>query len=239
VTNCTFYEMKPGSAAMWHDGSKERDMKFVLRDCRFDGTNGWVLARHHLDAQLYFLDCTFAQSMADRPVKRVIYPLNGGTPSEADIEKNAENDRRNLWGERNYFWNCRREGGDFAWHSNNLATAPNSPAPGQITAAWTFANTWNPERADPPAVKEIIPGAGQLVVVFSEAVTVKGRLQLKLRDGQQADYVSGSGSKMLVFKLPAEVKAEPVSLVLNGGAIVASEAGSALRLADAALPAAR
>src|SRR5580765_4723490 len=80
ATNCTFYEMK-ATAAMWHDGSKNKDMKFVLRDCKFDGTNGWVLARHHLDAQFYFLDCAFAKTMVDRPPRRVIYPLSGGTPS--------------------------------------------------------------------------------------------------------------------------------------------------------------
>jgi pectinesterase len=237
VTNCTFYEMKPGSAAMWHDGSKERDMKFVLRDCTFDGTNGWVLARHHLDAQFYFLDCTFAQSMADRPIKRVIYPLNGGTPSEADIEKNAENDRRNLWGERNYFWNCRREGGDFAWYSNNLATATGSPTPDQITPAWTFANTWDPERVDPPVIKEVRLNAGQFEFMFSEAVTVKGKLRLKLKHGELIELASGGGSKTLSFKVPVEAEVEPDSLVLTDGAIVACEAGATLRVADLTLPA--
>lgn len=237
VTNCTFYEMKPGSAAVWHDGSKGREQKFVLRDCKFDGTNGWVLARHHLDAQFYFLDCTFALTMADRPIKRVIYPLNGGAPSEADIKKNAENDARNLWGERNYFWNSRREGGDFEWHNNNLETAANSPKPEQITAAWTFANTWNPERGDKPCVKQVKPVADQIEIVFNEAVTVKGKPQLKLRDGQMVDFVSGSGRETLIFKLPGEAKAEAASLELNGGAIVACEAGVVLRLANVALPA--
>jgi pectinesterase len=237
VTNCTFYEMKPGSAAVWHDGSKAQDMKFVLRNCRLDGTNGWVLARHHLDAQFYFLDCTFAKSMADRPIKRVIYPLNGATPSEADIQKNAENDRRNLWGERNYFWNCRREGGDFAWYSNNLATALGSPTSDQITPAWTFANTWNPERVDPPVLKEVRLTAGQFEFMFSEAVTVKGKLRLKLKHGELVDLASGSGSKTLSFKVPVEAEVEPDSLVLTDGAIVACEAGATLRVADVTLPA--
>jgi pectinesterase len=236
VTNCTFYEMKPGSAAVWHDGSKERDQKFVLRDCRFDGTNGWVLGRHHLDAQFYFFDCTFAKTMADRPIKRVIYPLSGAAPSEADIQKNKENDLRNVWGERNFFWNCRREGGDFAWHSNNLAAATGALEPGLVTAAWTFANTWNPERTDGPVIEHIKAGVGQVEVFFSEAVTVKGRPQLKLRDGRMAELVAGSGGERLVFKLPREARPEPVSLALNDGVIIACEAGAGLRLADAALP---
>src|SRR5206468_2562334 len=107
--------------------------------------NGWNLARHHHDAQFYFLDCTFSQTMTDRPPFRVIYPLNGATPGEADIKRNKDLDKSNLWGERSYFWNCHRDGGDFAWHSNNLSAATNSPTPEQITAAWTFAGKWNPE----------------------------------------------------------------------------------------------
>ena len=236
VTNCTFYEMKPGSAAMWHDGSKGQDQKFVLRDCKFDGTNGWVLARHHLDAQFYFLDCAFAKTMADRPIKRVIYPLNGGTPSEADVKKNAENDQRNVWGERNYSWNCHRDGGDFAWHSNNLASATGSPKPEQINAAWTFAGKWDPERSAGPVIKQIKPGAGQISVTFSGAVTVKGKPRLTLRDGRSVDYISGSGSDLLAFNLPADSAGEVTAVDLNGGAIIVSEASAALRAADVSLP---
>ena len=236
VTNCTFYEMKPGSAAVWHDGSKGQDQKFVLRDCKFDGTNGWVLARHHLDAQFYFLDCTFAKTMVDRQPKRVIYPLNGGTPTEADVKKNAENDARNVWGERNYFWNCHRDGGDFAWHSNNLTSATGSPKPEQINAAWTFAGRWNPERSAGPVIKQIKPGAGQISVTFSGAVTVKGKPRLTLRDGRSVDYISGSGSDLLAFNLPADSAGEVTAVDLNGGAIIVSEASAALRAADVSLP---
>ncbi|MEY4385674.1 MAG: hypothetical protein RLY20_957 [Verrucomicrobiota bacterium] len=237
ATNCTFYEMKPGSATVWHDGSAARDQKFVLRDCRFDGTNGWVLGRHHLDAQFYFLDCKFAATMADRPIKRVLYPLDGKTPSQADTKKNKENDARNLWGERNYFWNCHRDGADFAWHSNNLSTATGAPKPEQITAAWTFANTWNPERTDGPVIKQVKIGENQVTVTFSEPVTVKGKPRVTIRAGRMADYVSGSGSDVLVFKLaPGSTQGVPV-LDLNGGAIIASEAGASLRCATGSLAA--
>ena len=116
VTNCTFYEMK-NTAAVWHDGARDQDMKFVMRNCRFDGTNGWNLARHHHDAQFYFLDCTFSKTMIDRAPFRVIYPLDGTTPSEADIRRNNDLDKSNIWGERSYFYNCHREGGDYAWHT--------------------------------------------------------------------------------------------------------------------------
>ena len=41
-----------------------KDMKFVLRNCKFDGADGFNLARHHADGQFYFLDCTFARTMS-------------------------------------------------------------------------------------------------------------------------------------------------------------------------------
>jgi len=236
ITNCNFYEMKPGSAAVWHDGSKGKDMKFVLRDCRFEGTNDWVLARHHLDAQLYFIDCQFARSMADRQPKRVIYPPGTNAPTEADIKKNAANDKLNVWGERNYFWNCRRDGGDFAWHSNNLVSASGAPRAEQIDAAWTFAGKWNPERAEGPSITEVKVSEGQVQVAFSEAVTVKGKPRLKLRDGRWVESNSGSGSNVLRFKLPEDGTGEVASLELNGGAIIACEAGAVLRMANLALP---
>ena len=53
VDDCTFYETKT-SAAMWHDGSKNQDQKFVLRNCKFDGVPGWSLARHHHDGGVLF-----------------------------------------------------------------------------------------------------------------------------------------------------------------------------------------
>jgi pectinesterase len=234
VTHCTFYEMK-NTAAVWHDGSRDKDMKFVLRDCRFDGANGWNLARHHHDAQFYFLDCRFAQTMVDRAPYRVIYPLDGGTPGTNDIQRNQHYDKTNLWGERAYFHNCHRDGGDFGWLTNNLAAAPGAPRPEQITAAWTFGGTWDPERKDGPFIRRIKPDAGRIVVEFSESVTVKGRPQLVLRDGL-ADYVSGSGTDTLVFRVQGKPGAV-TSVDLNDGAIIATEAGATLRPAQLKLPA--
>ena len=235
VTDCAFYEMK-NTAAVWHDGSKDRDMKFVLRNCKFDGVEGWNLARHHHDAQFYFLDCTFSRTMIDRPPFRVIYPLNGGTPSESDIKRNSELDKSNLWAERAYFHNCHRDGGDYAWLTNNLSTATNSPTPGQITAAWTFAGKWDPERQAGPTIQKVSRQDGEIALVFSEKVTVKGSPRLALHGGEFADYKSGSGTDTLVFAEPLEKQGEAVSLDLNGGAIIATEASATLRLAELALP---
>ncbi|MGA2787853.1 MAG: pectinesterase family protein [Verrucomicrobiota bacterium] len=235
VTNCSFYEWKD-TAAVWHDGSKDKDMKFVLRGCRFDGTNGWNLARHHHDAQFYFLDCRFSKTMIDLPPFRVIYPLDGGTPTASDIQRNKDLDKSNVWGERSYFYDCHRDGGDYAWFANNLSAAPGAPTPSQITAAWTFAGTWNPERTSGPTIQKISTQDGSMTLVFSENVTVKSRPRLKLSDGTFADYASGSGGNTLVFTRPQGKSAEIAAVDLNGGAIIASEADAMLRLAQLTLP---
>jgi pectinesterase len=235
VTNCSFYEWK-NTAAVWHDGAKDKDMKFVLRGCRFDGTNGWNLARHHHDAQFYFLDCRFSKTMVDKPPFRVIYPLDGSKPAESDIARNKEFDKSNLWGERSYFYNCHREGGDYTWLTNNLASAPGAPRPEQINAAWTFGGTWDPEKTAGPAVQKIGLANGRAVLTFNENVTVKGKPRLKLSGKVFADYSSGSGTNTLVFNLPPGATNAVVSLDLNGGAIIASEAGVTLRSAQLILP---
>lgn len=222
ITDSTFYETK-NTAAVWHDGSKDKDQKFVLRNCKFDGVDGWNLARHHHDAQFFFLDCTFSKSMIDKPPFRVIYPLDGKEPTDADRKRNADNDKSNLWGERAYFFDCHRDGGDYAWTRDNL------PVPAdQITAAWTFAKTWNPENKEGPKIVHAIPRE----LKFSESVTVKGQPKLMLSDGSAATYESGSGSDTLIFKAGAQNDVSAKSLDLNGGEIIGTEAGAFRRAVD-------
>jgi len=235
VIDCTFYEAK-ATAAVWHDGHANPDMKFVLNRCQFDGVAGWVLARHHADAQFYFLNCNFSQTMVDRPPQRVIYPIGKGPATDADKKKNADLDRTNVWGEREYYSNCHREGGDYKWFTDNLATAPNSPKPEQITPAWTFAGTWDPESKGGPTIKNIEPAADNIAVTFNESVTVKDKPCLILSNSQRAEYASGSGSATLNFKVPREQIAKTVEIKLNGGVIIASEASANIRHAVLTLP---
>jgi len=234
ISDSTFFETNK-SAATWHDGSKDKDMKFVMRNCKFDGVKGWYLARHHHDAQFYFLDCHFSASMIDRPIKRVIYPLDGSPPGTADKKKNADHDKTNLWGERNYFWNCHRDGGDYAWFKDNLATAPKAPAATDITAKWTFDGKWDPENRNGPTVKTVSQPGGRIELTFSESVTVKGKPRLVLADKSFADYVSGSGSKLLIFKVAADNQAKANAIDPNGGAIFATEAAAVMRPVDVTL----
>ena len=231
VTDCNFSEVK-NTAAVWHDGHLDQDMKYVLRNCRFDGVDGFVLARHHADAQFYFLDCKFTKAMADRPPRRVIYPLGNAPATDADRQRNADYDKRNLWGERAYFFNCHREGGDYDWFKDNLDQAPGAPKPNEITPSWTFAGKWDPERKDGPTVTKTGDKDNLLLITFSESVTVKGKPQIQLASGKLATYDHGSGSDLLVFAAPQGDAAQFKSFDLNGGAIIASEASAPVRTAQ-------
>ena len=54
--NCTFI-CHNFSAAIWHDGSKNKSEKTVLKNCVFRGDQGFKLGRYHLDAQFFLMDC--------------------------------------------------------------------------------------------------------------------------------------------------------------------------------------
>jgi pectinesterase len=228
LTDCTFFETKP-SAAVWHDGHYAQEMKFVLRNCAFDGVDGWYLARHHHDAQFYLLNCRFSQSMIDQAPYRVIYPLGNAAATAKDVARNQELDKSNLWGERAYFFNCHREGGDYAWHADSLARAPGAPAAERIDAAWTFGGTWDPERTRPPAIERITPEERRITVRFSENVSVRGKPRLVLKDGGYAPYQTGGGTDTLVFASKGGTAAAVSALDLNGGAVIATEAAAVIR----------
>lgn len=236
VVDCTFFETK-ATAAMWHDGSKNQDQKFVLRNCKFDGVEGWVLARHHRDAQFYFIDCTFSQTMADKPPQRVIYPLSTAPATQGDLDRNRELDKENRWGERSYFHNCRREGApDFPWHQDNLTTAAGAPRAEQITADWTFAGTWNPETSQGPQIIRVEQSFGKYSVKFDEPVTVRGQPQARLSDGKSAAYDGGSGTDTLRFTILSAHQGKLAALDLDGGRIIASQAAAAIRPASLEIP---
>lgn len=120
--NCRFYA-NIGSASIWHDGSGDPDQKTILKNCSFDGYDGFKLGRHHRDAQFFLIDCKFSANMKDTLIYHV---------PATEIK----------WSERIYYYNCHRMGGnDFAWYNNNLPAGINV---NDITLNWLFKNKWNP-----------------------------------------------------------------------------------------------
>jgi len=119
------------NAAIWHDGSKNKDQKFVIRNSSFYGITGFGLGRFHRDAQFFLIDCTFSSNMAD---KKIYF-------------KQSDPPRTLQWGmDRIYFYNCHGEKVDYPWHANNLELAEGNPSAEDITPKWVFKDNWDPER---------------------------------------------------------------------------------------------
>jgi pectinesterase len=123
--NCQFISHS-GTAAIWHDGSANPDSKTVLKNCSFDGFSGFNLGRYHRDAQFFLIDCKFSKNMADKDIYLV--------PTTNIIQ----------WGRRVYYFNCHRDGGDYAWHADNLEKATGTSSSDQITLLWLFKGRWTP-----------------------------------------------------------------------------------------------
>lgn len=122
------------TASIWHDGSKNREQRFVIRRSSFDGVPGFPLGRNNRDGQFFLLDARFSTAMADRPIYR---------PSAEESY---------LWPPRVYFWNCAREGSPFPWFADNLRQAEAVPRPRDVTAKWTFQGRWDAEEWIPPVL---------------------------------------------------------------------------------------
>ncbi|GAC1587448.1 MAG: hypothetical protein NVS3B25_03390 [Hymenobacter sp.] len=153
--NCRF-ECHNRSAAIWHDGSGNRDEKTVLKNCTFSGDDGFKLGRFHREAQFYLIGCRFARNMAD-----------------ADIYWATSGPGAKQWGRRVYYQDCHRQGGDYAWMKNNLATADGAPAPRTITANWTFGGRWNVDAGQPslpPPAAAALDTIAEKMLVFQRSV---------------------------------------------------------------------
>ncbi|MGA9295574.1 MAG: pectinesterase family protein [Ignavibacteriaceae bacterium] len=186
IKNSKFYELRK-TASIWHAGGNDINEKFVLRNCSFDGVNGFQLGRHHYEAQFYLLNCQFSKHMADTQIYRVSYP------------DQPEKDRPFNWGKRYYYYNCHRDSCDYNWFKNNLETAKNSPAPSDITPAWTFDNKWDPESIESPKIIKHEIHEGYILLFYNDQLTVIGKPILKSKSGIEFKYDSGAGSDTICF----------------------------------------
>ncbi len=197
IRDSKFYEVKE-TAALWHAGGYDKNQKFVLKNCSFDGIKNFQLGRHHYEAQFFLVDCKFSDKMSDTPIYRVTYE---------DTTRN----RAFNWGERYYFHNCEKEGGNFSWMNNNLSEAYKNIPPEIITPEWTFDGKWNPESEVGPKIIDLVIYKNEVILKFDETVTVINNPQLKSSTEKIFDYVSGGGSNTLRFKSESNIHKDDVA----------------------------
>jgi pectinesterase len=170
IRDSKFYEVRK-TAALWHAGNYDPRQKLVLRNCDFDGVEGFELGRHHYEAQFYLLDCRFSANMADRPIYKV-------------QSRDSTKDNPYFNGERKYFYCCQKEGAPYAWYANSLSQAAGHPTAQDITPAWTFDGRWDPESEAPVKVTDHAIDGHYLILTFDEIVTVRGQPVFKNNSGK-------------------------------------------------------
>ena len=129
ATRCKFYG--DSRAIIWHDGRGDKTKKLVITNSQFDAKTPTPLGRYHHDAQFFLINCKLSNQILDSNISyaytdKVLDPCP--------------------WGQRTYYYGCKREGGNSGWLNNNLENAPGNPAFHEITARWTFDNKWDPEK---------------------------------------------------------------------------------------------
>lgn len=128
ATRCHF--LGDSRAIIWHDGRGDKSQKLVVKDSYFDAKSPTPLGRYHHDSQFYLLNCHLTRQILDSNISyaytdKVLDPCP--------------------WGQRTYYYNCWREGGQSGWLNNNLDTADGHPEYHTVTALWTFNGRWDPE----------------------------------------------------------------------------------------------
>jgi len=215
IRDSSFYEVK-ATAAIWHAAVNNPKQRFVLKDCRFDGVEGYHLARHHYEAAFYLVNCEFSETMVDRSIYHVTYP---DEPSRG---------RPVFWPKRYYYSNCHREGGDYAWHADHWD--PDAPTPAKINSAWTFDGQWNPECNKGPELKGAQLRDGYIILTFDQLVTVRGELKLETGTGKMLTLRQGNGRARLEMQSESDTPISQEDL-LKGfrvveGRVLASKASA-------------
>ncbi len=199
IRDSQFYENRK-SVAIWHAGTLNKDQKLVIRNSSFDGVPEFGLGRHHYEAQFYLLDCTFSKNMKDEPVYHVTYP------------DRPERNRPYFWGDRYYYFNCHREGGDYPWFTNSL---PADISHEEITASWTYDEKWNPEETRSPKVIDMKLEGTLLTLFFNENISIRGSLQLKTGTSKLLKFKMGRGRKRVQFEAESSLTQEDMESGLS------------------------
>jgi len=207
IDQSRFYTVRP-TATLWHAGLTRPDQKLVVKNSSFDGADGFDLGRHHYEAQFYLINCTFSESMSDRPLYRVTYP------------DQPERNRPYFWGDRYYFAHNRSEGKTRDWTSDNLAH------PDSVTAAWTFSQKWDPEKDAPLEVLDYQVHGTRLDLFFGELVSLRGQPVLRSPSGEVLSFIMGKGRDRLRFSAERNISETDLqgTWELSGGTILATKA---------------
>lgn len=128
ATRCRFEG--DGHAIIWHDGRGDKHQKLVIKDSWFDAKRPTPLGHYHHDSQFFLMNCRLSSQILDQNISyaytdKVLDPCP--------------------WGQRAYYYNCHREGGDSGWLKNNIEKSEEKPDFHGVTALWTFNNKWDPE----------------------------------------------------------------------------------------------
>jgi len=211
INNSTFYEVRK-TAAIWHAGITDKNQKLVIKNSHFDGVDGFKLGRHHYEAQFYLINCTFSKSMADIPIYRVTYP------------DKPEHNRPYFFGNRYYFYNCSKEDGNYTWYKNNLNASDSLLTPEKITPSWTFDNRWDPEKLTPPELINYTIDSNNVIMEFSEILTVKGNLAFTTHSGSKLEYKMGKGSRRIMLISDNIISNEDIEkgLLITSGELIAT-----------------
>jgi pectinesterase len=186
ISNSKFYENSK-TAAIWHAAVTNKDQKMVLVNCSFDGVQDYHLARHHYEAQFFLVHCVFSETMADKPIFYYHYP------------NEPEKNRPYFYGDRHYFYDCHRTGGDYGWHHNNDSIWPGQVSPDEVTAAWTFDGKWDPESTTPPVITGYKIKESKLLLYFNELLCIRGKPTLRTSTGKVLTFMEGQGRDILGF----------------------------------------
>jgi pectinesterase len=214
IRDSRFFEIKR-TAAVWHAGAWDPDQKLVIKDSEFDGVPGFHLGRRHYDAQFVLMGCRFSENLADRPVYRVVY---------GDPARNNPDD----YGDRTFFFGCRKEGAPFDWLKDNLDTTGGRLRPEDVTPAWTFGGRWDPESTAPIEVKRAFVRGDSLILQFSDRMTVRGTPVLRNRAGNRFEIVVRRTNDVdrLTFRSPEGARIQDASgeWTIENGSLIGSTA---------------
>ena len=186
INNCNFIQ-KEAIASLWHAGINNPNQKMVINNSTFDGVEHFFIGRHHYDAQMFVLNCHFTEKLADLPLYRKTY------------KNKPEKDKPYIFGDRHYYFNCKRDEGNYEWLNDNLTEYSSKIKVEDITSSWTFDNQWEPESQSIPKITDYELNDENIIITFDQPVTVRGNVSLETSTGKKLTFNKGKGRKILSF----------------------------------------